>query len=1424
MLQETEKTSREWRALYFINLHWSVTRVVFAHRHGEEQRNANGVLGLAEATRNRRPVNKTRTKSDHLLPTSFPAADAQQQANELAAGEGRHIAVVGQRHPSLSCVGYTGAASTFPREEEQYIKAIHGKLSTFERPAHDLLVCTLRILPPYVKINFAMGLIAMVLSDPIKYVNAFSSRQQPMAIDKLLLGAYSIEIWNYFPSIVDNFTGRMSLGAAVKTYAGMGGEKVHFRSAHLIVNTRYRMSTHTENREQSGDFTYVTGKCHGIFTWRRKNVVLEGSGLENMRVEMVRFCLENGRKIREFQNGIPVDTLRLTTQTPSAHASKMASLASDKSERRSPISTRRSDRPILACSSLVAGWLRRNDTPSLVLAYISALFGIVLADCWAGDFCYWLFRIKWLQRVVELRLAHTIITTEVNTEQRRNARAGETGDPEKKPPTSGIVRHDFHMRKSGGYSAGIHTRSAWVREKSSLTTTPLRTSTAERFQPIIYAFAIARLKRILVSLGYPARLAPGSIPGRVTPGFSQVGIVPDDAAGRRVFLGSPAKRQSTAPRGSQSEIRSSPEPRAANQQVGTATPFHICIVTYSVVVTYYGLTPLRPPNRLGRGITSSHRKATRINGTVGQILSPDLALPHIPASSTTEVLRRPSHSETKRVLPLTARAFNESGNLSRPSPARGVNHCQHESNPMIGHQREPHEMLCVVSCAKILKVNGMLKRRHRPIGPYHTGYYPVVYSVHYWPAMNQWGAELILTQLNAYLQSTPSVPEDRSGNIRIAKQDVSIHVEDEAMAHESRHESLFSNTVRCVIGRSSGCDNTCVLLSLLEEESANEISAAGTSTAGRGRHAVITKPSYLQAKHCETLYLSSTTLPARNKLAFKNTLAWVDTRTLTACISVRLIRAYPNNCFVTIQPCWCCFAWTIRIDDRVNTDMLTSDFIDMCALCWKEKYGFLTIVKDYLLHRGRYRRGFDQFTAVCREGSSTGNQQVISSVPPATSVGTVSTDDNDTTVNAIVGMSAVQSVCAEGSSALNTDEHTIPATQKSKLDIEDVAGSEADHKDSIDDDYGDSDSVEDDDYSLDSPIHFPIEFPSTSNVKKAEDIEYTDDMFTEDPNKLVDGLKYLLDSQQRGDYSTMKEVVSISARVFLGKPRIPLHSQYRWTPLAVILRKLRGLHTNCLIMPLSPSKEVHSRMPATFQRPLYVGVERGRGLPAQTSLSSRCSDARENDDGKCGISLFHVKKSPHDDAVKSGAFWKVLEIVAPPVEVTQLNSFWRLSYRTGNELRAGGGCGKGVGHQGVVDETRVTVEHGLKKTGHGNFHSFLPSPNPLQHHPSAKQQLISFRGMRSAGGGGVGWVAVLQPSLHPLTSRTLFLSPFFISFSRDCAPRLVGDCAPGNDGVRTVMRPRFYLLSYRATRGQLPDGSPDEQTTAVRSNLGDDFH
>ncbi|KAJ8885947.1 hypothetical protein PR048_012153 [Dryococelus australis] len=44
-----------------------------------------------------------------------------------------------------------------------------------------------------------------------------------------------------------------------------------------------------------------------------------------------------------------------------------------------------------------------------------------------------------------------------SVEQRRNGRAWESEDPRVNPPTSGIVRHDSHMRKPGSGPAGNRT-------------------------------------------------------------------------------------------------------------------------------------------------------------------------------------------------------------------------------------------------------------------------------------------------------------------------------------------------------------------------------------------------------------------------------------------------------------------------------------------------------------------------------------------------------------------------------------------------------------------------------------------------------------------------------------------------------------------------------------------------------------------------------------------------------------------------------------------------------------------------------------------------------------------------------------------------------------------------------------------------------
>lgn len=46
-------------------------------------------------------------------------------------------------------------------------------------------------------------------------------------------------------------------------------------------------------------------------------------------------------------------------------------------------------------------------------------------------------------------------------------------------------------------------------------------------------------------------------------------------------------------------------------------------------------------------------------------------------------------------------------------------------------------------------------------------------------------------------------------------------------------------------------------------------------------------------------------------------------------------------------------------DNHVNTDMSYADFKNFCASCWKDKHGFVVIIKDHAIDGGRYRKGFD---------------------------------------------------------------------------------------------------------------------------------------------------------------------------------------------------------------------------------------------------------------------------------------------------------------------------------------------------------------------------------------------------------------------------------------------------------------------------------
>lgn len=48
-------------------------------------------------------------------------------------------------------------------------------------------------------------------------------------------------------------------------------------------------------------------------------------------------------------------------------------------------------------------------------------------------------------------------------------------------------------------------------------------------------------------------------------------------------------------------------------------------------------------------------------------------------------------------------------------------------------------------------------------------------------------------------------------------------------------------------------------------------------------------------------------------------------------------------------------------NEHVNTDMTFDTFKNVCIECWKENYGFLVIIKDEEINKGRYRKEFDKF-------------------------------------------------------------------------------------------------------------------------------------------------------------------------------------------------------------------------------------------------------------------------------------------------------------------------------------------------------------------------------------------------------------------------------------------------------------------------------
>lgn len=200
-----------------------------------------------------------------------------------------------------------------------------------------------------------------------------------------------------------------------------------------------------------------------------------------------------------------------------------------------------------------------------------------------------------------------------------------------------------------------------------------------------------------------------------------------------------------------------------------------------------------------------------------------------------------------------------------------------------------------------------------------------------------------------------------------------------------RHGPLLSPTIRCIIAGPSNCGKTNVILSLLEHK--NGLCYENVYIYSKS----LNQPKYKYLKEllrpikgmgCYTFSDNENIIPPTE--VKQNSIFIFDD---VSCDKQNVIRAYFSmgrhsgvDCFYLTQTYTCVPKHLLRDNanmlvlfkqddlnlehvykDHVNTDMKFDQFKKICSLCWKDKYGFLVIVKDSEIDAGRYRKGFDHY-------------------------------------------------------------------------------------------------------------------------------------------------------------------------------------------------------------------------------------------------------------------------------------------------------------------------------------------------------------------------------------------------------------------------------------------------------------------------------
>lgn len=227
--------------------------------------------------------------------------------------------------------------------------------------------------------------------------------------------------------------------------------------------------------------------------------------------------------------------------------------------------------------------------------------------------------------------------------------------------------------------------------------------------------------------------------------------------------------------------------------------------------------------------------------------------------------------------------------------------------------------------------------------------------------------------------------------MRFIKQQVSLPIKNIDIKSEEikqKHGSLLPNTIRAVVAGPSNCGKTNLMIGLIEHPNGlkfqniyiyskslyqpkyeylkriiNPISGIGFYTFSENSEVIPPE----KAKSNSIFIFDDVTCDKQNNIRSYFCMGrHNDIDSFYLCqtythIPKHLIRDNANLLILFKQDE---MNFKHVYNDHVNTDMPFNTFKNVCAECWKDKYGFLVIDKDSPINKGRYRKGFDLYIII----------------------------------------------------------------------------------------------------------------------------------------------------------------------------------------------------------------------------------------------------------------------------------------------------------------------------------------------------------------------------------------------------------------------------------------------------------------------------